>query len=89
MEIIFKVFPCQPEEKSTLEGNISISIILVPDDIKIVLSAGNRQVGAPPFLHPLVFDVTARLKSPNPVRAAAQWDFERCLLEGTIGIMGS
>ena len=34
--------------REALESNVAIAIILVPDDVKIVLSAGNRQVGAPP-----------------------------------------
>src|SRR4029077_15556809 len=71
------------------EGHLAIPVILIADQIEIVLTARNRQIGAPPIFHPFVFDVAAWLETSDLVRAATQWRLEGALVEWMSGVIGS
>src|SRR5262249_42690296 len=69
------------------EGDIAVAIKFVADDVEIVLSAPDREVGAPPILDPFVFDVAAGVETPHLVGAAAERRLERRLVEGMLGVV--
>ena len=71
------------------EGDVAIAVKLVAHDIEIVVPARDRQVGAPPVLDPLVFDVAAGLEAPDLVGAAAERHVERGLVERAARIVGT
>src|SRR5215475_4366108 len=73
----------------SLEGNFTIAVIFVAQDIEIVLPTPDRQVGTPPVFHSLVFDVAPGLETSDLVRAAAERYLERGLVEPTGSIIAA
>src|SRR6516162_871256 len=71
----------------TLEGDIAVAIEFVAHDVEIVLSAHDREIGAPPILDPIVFDETAGVETPHLVGTAAERRLERRLVEGMLGVV--
>src|SRR4029450_2478541 len=71
----------------SLQCDVAVAVVLISDDVKIVLPACHRQVGTPPILNPVVFNVSTRLKLTNLVRAAAQRRLQRVFFESTPGII--
>src|SRR5262249_61632375 len=61
------------------EGDVAIAVEFVAHDVEIVLSAPDRQFGAPPVLHPVVFDEAAGLETADLIGAAAERRLERGL----------
>src|SRR5262249_37288663 len=85
-----KFFPEQIASCSEpLEGNFAIAVIFVAHNVKIVQPAPDRQVGPPPVFHSLVLNMTARLKTSDLVRAAAERYFERGFVEPAGSIIAS
>src|SRR5262249_1911819 len=62
------------------ERDIAVAIKFVADDVEIVLSAPDGEIGAPPIFHPFVFDVAAGVETPDLVGAAAERRLERGLV---------
>src|SRR5262245_41700914 len=79
-----KVVACRPEARrellpkhealrgETFEGDVAVAVELETQQVEIVPTAHDRQVGTPPVLHPLVFDVAAGLETPDLVAPAAE-----------------
>ena len=63
------------------EADVAVAIEFVAHDVEIVLPARDRQVGAPPVLDALVFDVAAGLEAADLVGAGAERRLERGLVE--------
>src|SRR5262249_33444896 len=73
--------------RESLECDVAVAVVFISDHVKIVLPACDRQVGTPPILDLVVFNVSTRLKLTNLVRAAAQRRLQRGFFESTPGII--
>src|SRR5262245_6927120 len=71
------------------ETDLPVPVVFVTDSVEIIQSARDRQIGTPPVLNPIEFDVMPNLKAPNLVGAAAQRNFKRRLIERLLGIINS
>ena len=71
------------------EADFAVAIIFEAHHVEIVLPARNRQIGAPPILHPLEFDEMPDLEAADLVGAAAERNIERRLIERLLRIIGA
>src|SRR5262249_49863277 len=71
------------------ESDLPVAIVFVTDGVKIIQPARDRQVGTPPVLDPIKFDVMPDLKPPDLIGTAAPRNFKRRLIERLLGIIGS
>src|SRR5262249_14601968 len=54
--------------RERLKGELAVAVELVTDDVEIILSPRDRQIGAPPVLDALVFDEASDLEASDLVR---------------------
>ena len=72
----------------TFESDIAVAIEFVAHHVEIVAAAAGGQIGSPPILDALVFDVAIDLELADLVRPRTQGDLERRFVERTRGIIG-
>ena len=72
-----------------LEADLAVAIIFVAHNVEIVLSAADRQIGAPKILDALIGDEAARFEAADAVRARAERHLERRLIERLCRIIGA
>ncbi len=53
----------------TFEGGVAVAVVVIPQHVEIELTAGDRQVGAPPILDPFEFHITALFELADLVGA--------------------
>src|SRR5437763_15522646 len=79
-----QVAPCG----EALERNVAIAIKLEAHGIEVVASSRDRQLGSPPILYPLVFDVAVDLELSDLVRPGSQGNIKRRFLEPPGRVIG-
>ena len=75
--------------REAFEADVAVAIIFEAHDVEIVLPACNRQIGAPPVVDAIVFDVAPDLETADLVGAAAERDIQRRLIERLLGVIGA
>ncbi len=71
------------------EADVAVAIIFEAHGVEIVLAARHRQIGAPPVLDALIFDVAARLEAADLVGAGAERHVERRFIERFCRVIGA
>ena len=84
-ELLPKQIPLRSE---AFETDLPVPVVFVTDGVEIIQSARDRQIGTPPVVNAIEFDVMPNLKAPHLVGAAAQRNFKRRLVEWLLGIVG-
>src|SRR5262249_50405568 len=75
--------------RERLKSRFAVAVIFVTQDVEISGPARDRQVGAPPVLDAIVFDVAPDVEAPDLVRAGAERRIEGRLVERMFGIIGA
>src|SRR6266849_855449 len=72
----------------SLEGDIAVAVEFVTNGIEIINAAADRQIGTPPVLDPIVFDIAVGLEFADLVRPRPQRYIEGGFVERPRRVIG-